>query len=220
MDSATTSRLNQVQRVAVIKQQAPLEDRGTAVRAMPTLIHLAPQLTLVEEADLGSQDGVEQESCALQAGTMEMDTTEVDFIFPGTEHDAEQGSAHEGRKRRRGRHKLVPLKKQQCADSPRASESEGDAALASSQENCGVGATTDAGIVLPPPKRVRRLSARQKSSLEQAQELGQEEVGGRSTRKKLPVQWNVEEVADFIDSIDSSCTYLFREHVSLPNYAE
>ncbi|KAL5457546.1 hypothetical protein EMCRGX_G034816 [Ephydatia muelleri] len=210
-----TSRLNQVQRVTTIKQPTPLEDRGSAARAVPALIHHPLPPTVAEEVDLSSQNrqDVEQESCSLQTGTVVTDT-KMEFILPSTEHGAEQGSADEGRKRRRGRRKQVP-KKQQCADSPRASESEGDALAVSLQENSGGGASvaTDDGAMLPPAKRVRKLTARQKWSLEQAQEeLEQKEEVGRSTRKKPPVQWSVEEVADFITSIDSSCTYLFREH--------
>ena len=212
-----TSRLNQVQRVTTIKQPTPLEDRGSAARAVPALIHHPLPPTVAEEVDLSSQNrhDVEQECGSLQTGTVVTDT-EMEFILPSTEHGAEQGSADEGRKRRRGRRKQVP-KKQQCADSPRASESEGDALAVSLQENSGGGASvaTDDGAMLPPAKRVRKLTARQKWSLEQAQEeLEQKEEVGRSTRKKPPVQWSVEEVSDFINSIDSSCTYLFREHVS------
>ena len=208
---ATPSRMNQVQRVAAVKHTGgtPLEDQSSAARAVPALIHHTPGLT--SEVHTGSRliRNEEQQECSHQGNTSVTDT-EVELLLPNAEQDIEQVSAGEGRKRRRARRKQVP-KKQQFVDSPRGSGSDENVPVP--LEN-SASVTIDDSSSLPPAKRVRKLTARQKWSLEQAQELDEEEGVGRISNKKPPVQWNVEEVADFVNSIDSSCTSLFREHVS------
>lgn len=184
--TSTPSRSNVVQRV-IVEKQVSSEDEGTAARAMPALIHHAP---LVVDSDIGFTSAKAEE------------------------HSVEQESVDEGRKRRRGRRKQIPKKQQCAADSPKASGSEGNVSSASVENSASV--TIDDSAASTPVKRVRRLTARQKWSMEQAQEEQLEEVEGGEvrvgSRRKPPVQWNVDEVAEFIDSIDSSCTSLFREH--------
>ena len=200
------SRIKHVQRVAAIKQAGPtsLEVQGSAARAVPALV----QHVTGPASSQRCQGG--EESCTPQRSAATTDL-EVNLLQDRAEQDGEQASADEGRKRRRGRRKQVP-KRQQRVDSPKT-ESGGEE-CASLENTTRV--TIDDGASLPSAKRVRRLTARQKWSLEQAQELENEDVEvERTASNKPPSQWNVEEVADFIDSIDRSCTTLFREHVSL-----